>query len=210
MVPIQLAAVSSALAAFGLLMVTLPALVDDLAAAEAGDPFERVAGQAFIGLGLEHEALEVGRAGLALAFHDLLRGGGQLVPGLGRLQAVLLEQVLAVEQQAGVGEPGHAQQLAVDGVVGHDGREVLGLGALAVLLQVDQVVLDDAGPDHVDHDHVDVGRLGGELLAQQGQVVGGAGRRGVQLDRVAVLLAPLLGELARSTRCRRRSSRTRW
>ncbi len=64
---------------------------------------------------------------------------------------------------------------------------------LAVLLQVDQVVLDDAGPDDVDADHVEVRRAGRELLAQQRQVVGGAGRRRVELDRVAVLARPVLG-----------------
>ena len=64
-----------------------------------------------------------------------------------------------------------------------------GLGAVAVRLEVEQVVLDHTRPHHIDADDIDVRRLGREQLAQQRQVVGRTGGRGVQPDRVAVFAA---------------------
>ena len=67
------------------------------------------------------------------------------------------------------------------------------LGALAVGLQIDQVILDDARPDDVDHDDVDVAGLGREQLPVQRKAVGGAAGLREHLDGVARLLRPLFG-----------------
>ena len=53
---------------------------------------------------------------IVLAGLDLLRRGLHLVPGLGRLKSVLLEQVLAVEEELRVRVIGQGHDLAVHGV----------------------------------------------------------------------------------------------
>src|SRR5690606_32410037 len=90
--------------------------LDDLAATIRLDPFERVAGQSFIGIALPDEAPDVLRTGLALLVLDLLRGHRELVPGLWRLLAVFLEQVLTVVERRRVGEERHGDELAVHGL----------------------------------------------------------------------------------------------
>ena len=169
---------------------------DDRAAAEAGDPFQRVAGQPLIGPALEDEAEEAVVAGFALALLDGLGGLGQLGPGPGHLELVFVQQVLAVVQQPGIGIPGQGQQLAVAGQALDDVREILVDGGLVdILLQVDEVAAEDAGPDHVDLEHVDVAGLAGEELLVEGELFRGRLRGGDDLDGVAGLGRPGFGRL---------------
>ena len=100
--------------------------VDDRAAAEAVDPFERVAGQALIGLALEDEAPHPVVAGARAPWPAARwRSSVSSCQVCGRLLAVLLQQVLAVVEHAGIGEPRHRDQLAADRVVLDDRLEVL-------------------------------------------------------------------------------------
>ena len=56
--------------------------------------------------------------------------------------------------------------------------------------QVEEVIAEDAGPDHVDLEHVDIAGAGGEQLLVEREALGGGVRRRDDLDRVAGLLAP--------------------
>ena len=60
------------------------------------------------------QAVDRDRVDPAALLLDRLRRGLELVPGLGRLDAGLLQHVLAVDQRAGAGVPGLAPDLAVE------------------------------------------------------------------------------------------------
>ena len=166
----------------------------DLTAAEAVDPLQRIAGQALVGLRLKHEPLHLVVAGGALAVADLAGDLGQLLPRGGRLLAIFLEQILAVVQDPGIGEPGHRDQVTVDRVVRDDRREVLvDRRLIDVLGEIDEVTGQDARPDHVDLEDVDVGRVGGQDLLVQCQALGRRIGRGDDLDLVARGRGPGLG-----------------
>ncbi|MNF68453.1 hypothetical protein D3C84_503100 [compost metagenome] len=104
---------------------------------------------------------------------------------------MLVEQILAVIQQARVGEPGHAHQPTVDGGVVQLCLEIaLGGVGRQHLAQVEQVIGEHAGPDHIDLDDVDIGRLGAENLLIEGQPLGCRIGRRHHLDAVAGLFRP--------------------
>ena len=135
------------------------AVVDDVASAGRGDPLERVAGQALVGIALEDEAVEV-LIRLPLARLDLLRHREEACPRLRRgLVVVLLQEIRAVVQDPVVAEPRHRHELAADGVV-RDDRLDVELRLFAELwLQVDQVRRKRGRPGDVDHRDVDRGRM---------------------------------------------------
>ena len=98
---------------------------DDCAAAEGVDPFQGVAGQAFIGIALEHKAPHVGIALGAFGIHDFLRCRSHLRPGGRNFLAVLFEQVGAGDhavavpvEPLGLGTAVLRQLLPVAAVVG--------------------------------------------------------------------------------------------
>src|SRR3546814_1553312 len=76
--------------------------IDDAAAALAGDPLQRVAGEAFVGAALPYEALQVAVAGRLLGRDDGAGGLGQVPPGLRHRFAVLFQQIPPVVEQAGI------------------------------------------------------------------------------------------------------------
>ena len=92
---------------------------------------------------------------------------GQLFPSLWHPQAIFFQEIGTVIQQARIGVPRHAQKFAVDRVVGHDGREVLGFNPFAVGLEVCEVIFQQAGPHGVNLHHIDVARFGSKQLAVQ-------------------------------------------
>ena len=141
--------------------------VDHRATALPTDPLKRIASEAFIGLGLKHIAMKICRTFGPLASLNLGGTFGQLLPSLGYAQAILFQEVCTVVQQACIGVPRHAQQLAVDRVVGNDGRKVLGFGPFAVRLQVRQVIFQKARPHRVNLHHINVARFGGKQLTVQ-------------------------------------------
>src|SRR3546814_5594292 len=73
--------------------------IDDAAAALAGDPLQRVAGEAFVGAALPYEALQVAVAGRLLGRDDGAGGLGQVPPGLRPRFAVLFQQIPPVVGQ---------------------------------------------------------------------------------------------------------------
>ena len=120
-------------------------------------PFQRVTGQALIGAALPDEPLKILPAGLAFAFLNGGRRLGELIPGGGGRKFVFFQQVLAVVEQPDRREPGHGHQATLHGVVGDDGRKMLLHLVLGIRREVQQMLADDAGPDHVHHHHVHVG-----------------------------------------------------
>src|SRR6267378_3608556 len=167
--------------------------VHDGAAAEAVHPLQPVAGETLIGAALEHDAPQLVVARLALAVLDDLRGLGQVLPGGRGFPPVLLEQVLAVVEEAGVGESRQRHQVPADGIGLDDGREVLGDDVLRDLLaQVHQVLGEEARPDDVDADDVDLARLLREELLEQRELLVRVLRDGDDLHLVAGLLRPRL------------------
>lgn len=182
-----------------------PAVVDadgavglhDAPAPVGVDPLQGVAGEALVGLTLEDEPPEVAVARPPLPFHDPLGHLLQLVPGPGRARiAVLLQEVLAVVKDAGVGEEGQGGELAPDGVVLDDtGEELLELRLREVGLQVQGVGRHDARPDDVNHVDVHIGAPGGPVLLVEGEAVVGVGGGVNVLHPGARLLPPGLHHL---------------
>jgi len=175
-------------------------IVDDGAAAAGGDPFERIDREPLIGPPLPDIAPEARIAGRALARLDELRGLGELAPGPRHRPPHRVQQVLAVIEQAGIGEPGHGHEPAVDGRALDHGRQMFGGARPRRLGEIDEVAREDAGPDHVDLEDVDVGSVGGEdLLIEReafGRRIGGRD----DVHRISGALRPfvdsLLAELA--------------
>jgi len=156
----------------------------------AGDPFQRIAGQAFIGPALPDITPHPVVAGCALGILDLARRKAQLVPGFRHVELVFAQQILAVEQQPGVGKPWHRDQPPADCVVRDEALEVLLFGPAGVAAQVKQVVAQQPRPDHIDLQHVDpVRSCRQQLLVQRkalARIVGGCD----DLHRVAGLVRP--------------------
>ncbi len=167
--------------------------LDDGAATMARHPFQRIAGQAFVGTALPDVAPHPVVAGGTLAVLDQARAGSELVPGGRHRLPVFLQQIAAIEQQAGVGEPGHRHQPALAAVVGNETRKVLRLSAFGVRPQVEQVAAQQARPDHVHLQHVDLVRARREQLLVQRQPFAGVVGRRDDLQRVAGFLRPGFG-----------------
>src|SRR3546814_17649830 len=87
--------------------------IDDAAAALAGDPLPRVAGEAFVGAALPYEALQVAVAGRLLRRDDGAGGLGPVPPGLRHRFAVLFQTTPPVVTQAGLAHPLNGPQLTV-------------------------------------------------------------------------------------------------
>ena len=121
-------------------------------------------------------------------------GRGEIAPRLGRLDAVLLEQVLSIIHETRVGIDRHGDQLAVAGVVLDDGGEVILLGPFRIGREIDEMRAEDAGPDRIDLEDVDVAGAGREQLLVEGEPFRGRVRRRDDLDGVAGLLGPALGQ----------------
>src|SRR5207237_3898784 len=87
---------------------------DEVSAVRGGDPLERIAGQALVGVALVDEAVEVPVAS-TLTGLDRLRLRPELFPGRRRMaEVVLLQQVRAVVEDSEVAEPRHRDQVATD------------------------------------------------------------------------------------------------
>ena len=161
-------------------------LAVDHGAAALGDlPLERVAGQALVVVALPHEAPEVGVAGGAFTGLDGRGHRLELVPGGGRaVEAVLVEQVRAVVEHPRAETEGDRHHLVahhgVLDVAGEVGGEFL---VAEVRAQVDEVVGQDAGVDHVDPQDVDVAAAALEHDQVVGEQFAGARGSGDDLDR---------------------------
>ena len=174
MVPTQPRARSNEAMACGIVDRDRAVRLDDAAAAVGVLPFQRVAGQTLVGVALPDEATEA-RVVRALALLDRLGLLLELGPRLRRiLEAVLLEEIAAVVEQAGVGVPRHADQRAVDGVVLDDRREMQRRQVRQGRVEIDGMLGNDSRPDDVDLIDVIVRRLGAELLVIDCQAVGRA------------------------------------
>ena len=138
-----------------------------------GFVFQGIAGQAFVGVALEHEAPHVLGARGALAVHHRLGGGRHLIPGLGRAELVFVEQILAIEQSGGVGEVGNGDELAVHRLRLDDRGEVSLDDVLGRRRQINELIGELRRPDHVRHVHVDVRIAGGEPEPILAELVGG-------------------------------------
>src|SRR6267143_2105871 len=122
-----------------------------------------------------------------------LRRLRQVLPGGGRLPPVLLEQVLAVVEEPGVGEGRQRYQLPAHGIRLDDGREVLGDDVLRnFLAQIHEVLGEQARPDDIDPDDVDLARLLREELLEQRELLVRVLRDRDDLHLVAGLLRPRL------------------
>ena len=110
--------------------------VDEAAAVVGGDPFQRVAGQALVEPALKDEAPEVAAPRRVLGRHDLSGRGLELGPGLGLRHAMLLGEVLAIDQQRGPG--------------GMDQAVVIVAAAADPLDLVPEIVLADALDDVIE------------------------------------------------------------
>ncbi|MCY1441492.1 hypothetical protein D9M71_578100 [compost metagenome] len=123
-------------------------------------------------------------------------GRGHFFPGLGNRLVVLLEQVLAVIQQARVGEPWHRHQPSVHrGVIDLCLEVALGRVGGKRLAQIQQMFGQHPWPHHIDLNDVDVGGLRTEDLLVERQPLGRRVRRGNHLDVVAGLFRPRLDSL---------------
>src|SRR6267378_1812494 len=167
--------------------------VDDGSAAEAVHPLQPVAREPLVGTALEDDPPQLLVARLALSVLDDLRRLGQVLPGRGGLPPVLLEQVLAVVEEPGVGEGRQRHQLPADGIRLDDGRKVLGDDVLRdFLAQIHQVLGQEARPDDVDPDDVDLARLLRKELLEERELLVGVLGDGDDLHLVAGLLRPRL------------------
>ncbi len=186
---------------------------------ETGRPQHRAAHEAGAAVVAEEEALDV-------ALRQLLRRGDELVDGLGRRDAGLVEHRLAVDEQLHVDDLRDGIRLAVVGHPLEDARVEVGLRVAEQVGEVD----DLAALDHVDRRAVavleDVGAGVGEQRGGRGLVVvaglpadldgGVLVARGVLLDGLlraglAVLVVPLVergpaAAAARAARGRRLAS----
>jgi len=136
--------------------------VHDFAAAPRIDPLERITGQPFIGAALKHETEHAVVAGCALTVLDDLGARRHFFPGGGNRLAIFPEKIGAIVEDTRIGEPRYRLQFAVDRVILDDRFEVPGLGPVHVRRKIDEVRAQDAGPDHVDLEDVDVIRLRGQ------------------------------------------------
>ena len=131
----------------------------------------------------------------ALAVLDLLRRGGQLVPGLGHRDAVFLQQVLAVVERRSVGKQRQRHQLAVHRLRLDDRREVVRDHVGRGLAQVEEAVRELRRPDHVGLVDVDVGVARGQPQPVLRELVGGRGRHRHDGDGIAGLSLPRLDQV---------------
>ena len=134
----------------------------------ARHPFQGIAGQALVGPALPDKSPHFVVAGGALGVLDSLRRFRQFPPGFRRLRAILRQQILAVIEQAGVDEPGHGDQFAVEGVVLHQGGKMLFFDTVGVGFEIDEVLAQNTRPDDVDLEHIDIGGARRQPLLIQG------------------------------------------
>ena len=130
--------------------------------------------------------------GLAFAFLDFLRCFCQLFPGFRNSFAILIQQILAVIKHARIRVPRHGDQPVFKGVVDDDGRKML-LGFVRhVFVKINEVIAQDPRPDHINLEHIDIGRSGGQNLLIKSKSFGGGVRGGNHRDFVACLLCPCI------------------
>ena len=175
-------------------MVILPSASMNVPAPLLANHSVALQNKALIGAALPDIAPHLVVAGLALAVLNQLRGRRQVSPGFRNLGAILVEQVLAVEQQAGIHVPRHGDELATDRTGGHCRREILVDGACGHgFRQIEQVAFQRTSPDAIEDHHVDIGRLCRQELLVERQHVVPVCRHGGDLHLVAGFLAPSFG-----------------
>ena len=147
-------------------------VIDHGTAAKAGDPFQGVDGQPFIGAPLEYEALHTVVARFTLGVLNIARSVGERLPGGRNVMTVLFQQVFPVVQHPRIGKPRHGDQTIIDGVVDHDRLEMArGCVVTQYLAKIEQVIGQQAGPHHVDLHDVDIAGVGGENLLIERQAL---------------------------------------
>jgi hypothetical protein len=168
-------------------------LVDE-AAAVARHPFERIAGQAFVGFSLPDETLKVVVACLSRRRHDVLRRLLEFGPCGRRRAAMALQEVLAIIEESGVDEERRGDQAPVHGIIGDQRRKVLVDGLFSQpRLQIDKMIGQHSGPGHIDLKHVDILRSGCEESEIEGETLFRIRRRRRQPNLVSGPLRPGLG-----------------
>src|SRR5262249_2290953 len=114
-------------------------------------------------------------------------------PLIGNLRAMLLEQILAVVEQTGIDEPGHRDQMAIDGVIVDDRWEMLCLHLRRhKRREVEEVRCHQSWPDDVDLEYVDIGRLRRHHLEVEREAIGGGIGCRDEPDLVPCFLCPRL------------------
>src|SRR5262249_46208437 len=133
-------------------------------------------------------------AGLALRIPDPLGCRLEVGPLLGHACAVAVEEILAIVEQSSIDEPRHSYELAIDRVIVDDGRELLLLQPLwQIGIQVDQMRGEQARPDDVDLEYIDIRGLRRQDLQVEGEAICRRVRRRDELYLIAGLLGPSLG-----------------